>query len=173
MVTMPACCLPLFSAPLVTRLPSTPEIPALTTHPVRGFKDYFYFRTKKISVWRLGDVHMCLAPTTTTTTKTVTKRRSDGASSLVVLPLPASSSSWEFIVSSLSFPARSLFGPPLYHARERQRRSEIKVKRSLKRARQPSARLLIVSVTVDGQGVNLIVVQFTKLSSGIYTLQRV
>ncbi|EFN63943.1 hypothetical protein EAG_01328 [Camponotus floridanus] len=40
------------------------------------------------SVWRLGDVHMCLAPTTTTTatttttttttTKTVTRRRSDG-----------------------------------------------------------------------------------------------
>lgn len=71
--------------------------PSLTTHPVRGFKDYFYFGTKKICLATRRRAHVPRS------TKKTTRRRTNVSVSFSFRP--RSSSSWEFIASLSLLPA--------------------------------------------------------------------
>lgn len=72
--------------------------PSLTTHPVRGFKDYFYFGTKKICLATRRRAHVPRS------TKKTTRRRTNVSVSFSFRP--RSSSSWEFIASLSLLPVR-------------------------------------------------------------------
>lgn len=134
--------------PVQPRSPSRSVLPpGLTTHPVRGFKDYFYFGTKKI----------CLATRRRAHVPRTDDDQDDDAEDewfRCAFRLPASSSSWEFIAPSMLCPSF-----PLSHSSSGVRRkTEGKEGRGeaedkSKRVSKAAARRVGVSVTRDGQEV--------------------
>lgn len=121
--------------------------PSLTTHPVRGFKDYFYFGTKKICLATRRRAHVPRS------TKKTTRRRTNVSVSFSFRP--RSSSSWEFIASLSLLPARYPCRASFSCVRRKTdgkrgtRRNEDKSERVPKAA----ARRVGISVTRDGQEV--------------------
>lgn len=122
--------------------------PSLTTHPVRGFKDYFYFGTKKICLATRRRAHVPRS------TKKTTRRRTNVSVSFSFRP--RSSSSWEFIASLSLLPARypcrasfSCDPSRKTDGKRGTRRNEDKSERVPKAA----ARRVGISVTRDGQEV--------------------
>ena len=137
------------SLPILLPLPP----PSLTTHPVRGFKDYFYFGTKKICLATRRRAHVPRS-TKKTTTRRRRRRRTNVSVSFSFRPRSSS------LRGSLSLLSR--FFPPGIRAVHPCRASVVKrtgkeghggTKIKANSVPKAAARRVGISVTRDGQEV--------------------